>query len=108
MPTLIANLWRFTPSSAGIRKVRDIRDVQVTDLLGRHQIDTDLDSIAGYLTGRRVLLTGAGGSITVIHPGVTRFFMTLHEAVHPVIQAAAIGRGGEALKSRVCGPRRFA
>ena len=43
--------------------VRDIRDVQVTDLLGRHQVDTDLDSIAGYLTGKRVLVTGAGGSI---------------------------------------------
>jgi FlaA1/EpsC-like NDP-sugar epimerase len=43
--------------------VRDIREVRVTDLLGRHQIDTDLDSIAGYLTGKRVLVTGAGGSI---------------------------------------------
>jgi FlaA1/EpsC-like NDP-sugar epimerase len=43
--------------------VGDVRDVQVTDLLGRHQIETDLDSIAGYLTGKRVLVTGAGGSI---------------------------------------------
>ncbi|MET0423599.1 MAG: nucleoside-diphosphate sugar epimerase/dehydratase [Actinoplanes sp.] len=43
--------------------VRDIREVQVADLLGRHQIDTDLDTIAGYLTGKRVLVTGAGGSI---------------------------------------------
>jgi FlaA1/EpsC-like NDP-sugar epimerase len=43
--------------------VRDIRDVQIADLLGRHQIDTDLDAIAGYLTGKRVLVTGAGGSI---------------------------------------------
>jgi FlaA1/EpsC-like NDP-sugar epimerase len=43
--------------------VMDVRDVQVTDLLGRHQIDTDIDSIAGYLAGKRVLVTGAGGSI---------------------------------------------
>nr|WP_203905690.1 nucleoside-diphosphate sugar epimerase/dehydratase [Virgisporangium aliadipatigenens] len=43
--------------------VAHVRDVQVTDLLGRHQIETDLDSIAGYLTGKRVLITGAGGSI---------------------------------------------
>jgi FlaA1/EpsC-like NDP-sugar epimerase len=35
----------------------------VTDLLGRHQIDTDIGSIAHYLTGKRVLVTGAGGSI---------------------------------------------
>jgi FlaA1/EpsC-like NDP-sugar epimerase len=44
-------------------EVSDVRDVDVTDLLGRHQIETDIDSIAGYITGRRVLVTGAGGSI---------------------------------------------
>jgi FlaA1/EpsC-like NDP-sugar epimerase len=33
------------------------------DLLGRHQIENDLDAIAGYLTAKRVLVTGAGGSI---------------------------------------------
>jgi FlaA1/EpsC-like NDP-sugar epimerase len=43
--------------------IRDIRDIDVTDLLGRHQIDTDIAAIAGYLTGKRVLVTGAGGSI---------------------------------------------
>jgi FlaA1/EpsC-like NDP-sugar epimerase len=43
--------------------VGDVRDVQIGDLLGRHQVDTDVDSIAGYLTGKRVLVTGAGGSI---------------------------------------------
>jgi FlaA1/EpsC-like NDP-sugar epimerase len=43
--------------------VGDIRDVQVTDLLGRHQIEMDLSTIGGYLTGKRVLVTGAGGSI---------------------------------------------
>jgi FlaA1/EpsC-like NDP-sugar epimerase len=41
----------------------DIRDVTTADLLGRHEIDTDLEAIAGYLTGKRVLVTGAGGSI---------------------------------------------
>ena len=41
----------------------DIRDVTAADLLGRHEIKTDLASIAGYLTGRRVMVTGAGGSI---------------------------------------------
>ncbi|MGH3326864.1 MAG: polysaccharide biosynthesis protein [Streptomycetales bacterium] len=43
--------------------VNDVRDLDIADILGRRQIDTDLDSIAGYLTGRRVLVTGAGGSI---------------------------------------------
>jgi len=41
----------------------DIRDITEADLLGRHEVDIDVASIAGYLTGRRVLVTGAGGSI---------------------------------------------
>jgi FlaA1/EpsC-like NDP-sugar epimerase len=40
-----------------------VRPVAETDLLGRSQIDTNVESIAGYLQGRRVLVTGAGGSI---------------------------------------------
>jgi FlaA1/EpsC-like NDP-sugar epimerase len=43
--------------------ITDIRDLDVVDLLGRRQIETDLSSIAGYLNGKRVLITGAGGSI---------------------------------------------
>jgi len=43
--------------------VTDVRDVAVTDLLGRRQIETDLGAIAECLRGRRVLVTGAGGSI---------------------------------------------
>jgi FlaA1/EpsC-like NDP-sugar epimerase len=41
----------------------DIRPVEISDVLGRHQVSTSLSSIAGYLSGRRVLITGAGGSI---------------------------------------------
>jgi FlaA1/EpsC-like NDP-sugar epimerase len=40
-----------------------LRDVQLTDLIGRHQIKTDMATIAGYLSGQRVMVTGAGGSI---------------------------------------------
>ncbi|WP_084623142.1 polysaccharide biosynthesis protein [Nocardioides sp. CF8] len=43
--------------------VRDVRDVNMRDILGRAALETDIDSIAGYLTGKRVLVTGAGGSI---------------------------------------------
>src|SRR5256885_15698188 len=32
-------------------------------LLGRQPVDTDVASIAGYLRAKRVLVTGAGGSI---------------------------------------------
>jgi len=41
----------------------DIRLLTEADLLGRREIDTDIAAIAGYLSGRRVLVTGAGGSI---------------------------------------------
>lgn len=41
----------------------DIRDLTPADLLGRHEVQTDLASIAEYITGKVVLVTGAGGSI---------------------------------------------
>lgn len=43
--------------------IRDVRDLNLEDLLGRRQIETDLGSIARFITGKRILVTGAGGSI---------------------------------------------
>ena len=42
---------------------RDLRDLRIEDLLGRQQVETDLASVRELLHGRRVLITGAGGSI---------------------------------------------
>ncbi|MGE0304530.1 MAG: polysaccharide biosynthesis protein [Acidimicrobiia bacterium] len=41
----------------------DIRPVTEADLLGRDTADIDPDAVAHYITGKRVLVTGAGGSI---------------------------------------------
>ncbi|MDF2859671.1 MAG: polysaccharide biosynthesis protein CapD, partial [Neobacillus sp.] len=43
--------------------VKQFRDVQVEDLLGREQVELDINSISENITGKIVLVTGAGGSI---------------------------------------------
>lgn len=43
--------------------VADVRPPTVDDLLGRASVEIDLDSVADYIRGKRVLVTGAGGSI---------------------------------------------
>ena len=40
-----------------------IRDVSFADLLGREEVKLDMHSIESLLLGKRVLITGAGGSI---------------------------------------------
>jgi FlaA1/EpsC-like NDP-sugar epimerase len=47
----------------GHAQLGDLRDVSIDDIIGRHPIDTELDSIASFITDKRVLVTGAGGSI---------------------------------------------
>jgi FlaA1/EpsC-like NDP-sugar epimerase len=53
----------FHETMGGRVTARDIRDLRIEDLLGRQQVKTDLAAMASILTGRRVLVTGAGGSI---------------------------------------------
>lgn len=43
--------------------ISQFREVSVIDLLGRKEITLDKKSISGFLKGKRVLVTGAGGSI---------------------------------------------
>ena len=40
-----------------------LREVQIEDLLGREPVKFDLDTVASYVTGKVVLVTGGGGSI---------------------------------------------
>ncbi|WP_336651536.1 MULTISPECIES: polysaccharide biosynthesis protein [unclassified Leucobacter] len=43
--------------------ISDVRELSIEDLIGRHPVRLETESIAEYLQDRRVLVTGAGGSI---------------------------------------------
>lgn len=47
----------------GDASVTALREVQISDLLGRDQISVNLDEIMGYIENRVVMVTGGGGSI---------------------------------------------
>lgn len=49
--------------SAQSVSVRSAREPRIEDLLGRHEVVTDLAAVRSALEGRTVLVTGAGGSI---------------------------------------------
>ncbi|TMU84115.1 polysaccharide biosynthesis protein [Bacillus sp. BHET2] len=48
---------------SGKVSVNQFRDVQVEDLLGRDPVELDTQSVSEKLTGKTILVTGAGGSI---------------------------------------------
>jgi len=48
---------------SGKASLRDARDLDIKDLLGRPTIETDIGAISDYIQGSTVLVTGAGGSI---------------------------------------------
>ncbi|MEK4523125.1 nucleoside-diphosphate sugar epimerase/dehydratase [Psychrobacillus sp. FSL W7-1493] len=43
--------------------INEIRDVKIEDLLGRDEVELDLEIISSKLTNKTILVTGAGGSI---------------------------------------------
>lgn len=43
--------------------ISDLRALSIEDLVGRRPIDTEVEQITSYLQGKKVLVTGAGGSI---------------------------------------------
>ncbi len=63
LPVRIRTLPGLYDFVEGRTAIKQIREVKVEDLLRRDPISLELKEIAEYLTGRCVLVTGAGGSI---------------------------------------------
>ncbi len=53
----------FELLQGGGNLVRQVREVQVEDVLGREPVVMDIDRVGAYLSGEVVMVTGAGGSI---------------------------------------------
>jgi FlaA1/EpsC-like NDP-sugar epimerase len=66
-----------------------------------------LGSRGSVLTAFKAQVAG-GGPVTVTHPDVTRYFMTVHEAVRLVLAAGGVGRSGEVLVLDMGQPARIA
>jgi FlaA1/EpsC-like NDP-sugar epimerase len=60
VPKVIPSVRELLTGGAQIEGVRDPR---ISDLLGRRAVTTDVASVREHIAGRRVLVTGAGGSI---------------------------------------------
>jgi FlaA1/EpsC-like NDP-sugar epimerase len=48
---------------SGQLRLQDVRDIEIEDLLGRDPVAPDMNLLASCITGKSVLVTGAGGSI---------------------------------------------
>ncbi len=57
---LLPELSKMTHGEISVSK---LRNVEIEDLLGREQVNTNIAEVIGYIEGKRVLVTGGGGSI---------------------------------------------
>ena len=57
---ILPGIYQLINDEVGIAA---LRDVSIQDLLGRDQVELDMSGIYDFLSGKRILVTGAGGSI---------------------------------------------
>jgi FlaA1/EpsC-like NDP-sugar epimerase len=56
----LPGLYELVDGKVSVSRIRNIR---IEDLLGRESVKLNLEEISGYLKGKRVMVTGGGGSI---------------------------------------------
>ncbi len=90
-----------------------VAEMLVQDAARQHQRSFSVVRFGNVLGSRGSVIPrfkrqiAQGGPVTVTHPEMERYFMTIPEAVHLVLQASAMGRGGEVFLLNMGAPVRI-
>jgi FlaA1/EpsC-like NDP-sugar epimerase len=63
LPVKVNTMPSMEEVASGKISLSRLKEIDVVDLLGREEVQLDIDSIKDQITGKTILVTGAGGSI---------------------------------------------
>ncbi|HEY9230143.1 MAG TPA: nucleoside-diphosphate sugar epimerase/dehydratase [Gemmatimonadaceae bacterium] len=89
---------RPTSVMGATKRIAEQIVASVSDRAGKHYSSVRFGNVLGSrgsVVPTFIRQIAAGGPVTITHPEMRRYFMTIPEAVQLVLQAAALGRGGE-------------